>query len=788
MKKSFVFVSFTIFTLAATSRVDAMMVPLPTTEVNYKKSIFSRPIGSCADFAHPVRQREASTEFYVPAEQEPLLIEQQYTVMFKGQTQRPFYLKTGNQASVQAMASAKLDAIEKVKDLLAEYGQNEQRPLKEILTELFEGMANEIPPYICASYFFSTNPYGYKFVNEYYGKSSLELAKALGIDNLLTELYQRHSGVLPKNFKEICKRKTLLEESEYERPLAVITGSSSLLHGCPEKICKALIDFLLFNLYSEEKLNKLVPDVIYPKNQQDREELQRITGEKYNKWKEYASSVLIIQQYSPKQLLDKSFTDKLRKIASPIDPSQITMYEVHDSRLSYCFNWDGMNNTKIDTYGQWFDDMLIDGRSLLYRLRDQNAIHQYMIQKRLSPRQMADLLAHDSYVARNRCATHLAEEINKRLMALLTDRRSWVMVSLPKGTTLVNQEIFSRQMAHLMFEGCVATHADQPIPESIQINKPMEVLFDEAKKVVARNVSKALVETTGKKGRELQVSFDGMKGIVEAETRPLISNIDHIKPDTSINIRDYGWQMFYGNANALKHDNTCFFNSSMPFYVRNNIFNGVLWIISLIKSNIRGISTNLDMLQIGASMLENTFAGPFVDALFGINIINVNLETMGIDPVDESIFYGPMIGIVCQNRHWRNLRYHPELDSARKKVEESWILNTELSSGIYDFTKNKPDRKFFFDKPEIKKAHEEFPQRRELELTEDEKKPQTKEVNPDVYGAFKHLVTPKKPPKIIAKYQRAWWEHIVNDKLDAVDTIYESPRTPDFSSFSLSNL
>ena len=78
MKKSFVFVSFTVFMLATTSMVDAMMVPLPTTEVNYKRSIFSQPIDRCADFACPVRQRgRESTEFYSPDKSEPLLTEQQ---------------------------------------------------------------------------------------------------------------------------------------------------------------------------------------------------------------------------------------------------------------------------------------------------------------------------------------------------------------------------------------------------------------------------------------------------------------------------------------------------------------------------------------------------------------------------------------------------------------------------------------------------------------------------------------------------------------------------------------
>lgn len=45
-----------MFMLTTTSMVDAMMVPLPTTEVNYKRSIFSQPIDHCADFACPVRQ------------------------------------------------------------------------------------------------------------------------------------------------------------------------------------------------------------------------------------------------------------------------------------------------------------------------------------------------------------------------------------------------------------------------------------------------------------------------------------------------------------------------------------------------------------------------------------------------------------------------------------------------------------------------------------------------------------------------------------------------------------
>ena len=782
MKKSFVFVSFTMFMLTTTSIVDAMMVPLPTTEVNYKKSIFSQPIDRCADFACPVRQRgRESTEFYIPDKSEPLLTEQQYTDMFQGQTQRPFCLQIGNQASAQMLASVKLNEIKKVQDLLEKYGPNDQRSLGEILNGLFLEMAGEIPPYIYASHFFDIGTYGSRFIDGYYGKPPSELAAALGIGKKLEALYQIRSKDFPRNFKEILERKTLLEESEYKELLDVIMRRDSLLYGCTEKICKAVINFLLLNLHSKETIHNLVYNVFYPEDQKNKEEVRKMAGEKYNKWKRFSSCVST-REYAPKQLLDEKFINELKRITDPIDPSQITMYEVRDSRLSYCFNWDGMNNTRIDTYGQWFDDMLTDNQSLMYRLKDQNAIHRYMVKNKLSPRQMADLFVHDLYVARNRCATHLAEEINKRLMALLTDRRSWVMVFLNKKATPVNQEVFPRQMAHLMFEGYVASHADQPISESIRVNKPMEVLFDEAKKVVARNVSMAFTGTHKTDLSKSPISFNEMTDMTRAKTTPLMqSAISNISAFFNTYATDFGWQMYYPTETF---SNTCFFNSSMPFFVRNNVHNGVSWIRSLIKENIRGFSTNLNMEAIGQVMLGNNFAVSFADTLFGMNVININSEKNSIDPINNTIFYGPMVGIVIQGKHWRYLRYNPELDRERQKVDSLWI--TGMNHTIYDFTRDSADRRFFFDKPEIKEAHATFPLRRTLELTEEEKKIGTEEVKTPATPAPKRhafaffMRKTKKKAKIAAKYQRAWWEPQRNgldsDNLGisySGDTIYE---------------
>ena len=742
-KKSITGSTFLVFVVLAISGEKAlcekcMPVSLPNHFDSYQTSPFGRLTIDGNLFAHRVRLKQGSETELEKAQSGSLLTKDEYDCLYSDKLEQALLTDRFGKGK---FSSETLQNAEEVKRLMRKitklkdisFSSKEQaRWSNDLVTRNIdnEDFADELIA-SCESFINDLISAPVDLTDSIDTIFNLEEAmqdlrindKRLGHEKA-AEVYQKYPLILKRDLEELAE------------------GTTQFKRKSPDAYAALLIMMV----------NRKIDDVIncFEENFENmKTKLQALTKEKIYDYFKVCSRVFetkfqhLFENEDKKTMKDliidlikatEKFSDKpeykkrsIREIATTTADncaSEAVVFEIHDPRLSYIFNYDGKNNTEVDVYDPaGYENLKHHSVLSLISAENPKMLTQFLTENKLSLKDLAAILEHDLFVAKNRVAFHLVKEIENCLIEIYNLDALYGPENDQIDPASAIAEINAEKTGHLLGSGrnilfdskSLLFSGKNPVQDIIKI-----MIFD-FKNVylsdlpIDNDLSLFLKIFSGRriqlprKSRISLISKNYWAGLLNQRISE--NPLEYMKPIR----QECGWFMSRLREGEDKtennfRENTCFLSSVFPYYTANRQFPGIFWFQDLANKNPAPIVSSSEPLR--ELTLEEVMRGKdfpltprtmraissFLDlnvSEYRVSSVIASIRTENnpadyINPIATGSFYSPVINCIESKRepisfngekaergHFNFLRFNRQLDDQRSSLENWFIVNSK---------------------------------------------------------------------------------------------------------------